>query len=1023
MTIFSYDSSYTYLTSVEYFDGSTINYIYETGSPATCTHALMEIVFPGDRHQYYTYDDRGRLASAFKAYGAEMVTYSYDNVGMIVVTDAIGNKIKYYLDHRGQIIKTENRFGDTTRSVYDDYYNLIRVEDAGGFVYQYKYNDRGNLIQSIDPLGNITKFKFSGPFDRMASFIDANDNKTEFQYDEAGNLTSIIYVNNESEEWHDFVKGLPSSWTNCRGNSITYEYDANGRLTTKIYEDTSRVDYHYNTRGLLDYMMDVTGTTTYDYETEDHLKKITDPDGRYLEYTYNDAGQRTSILDQLGNRLDYHYDDVGRLASITDESLTEIVHYFYDIAGRLEKMILTNGIYTTYEYDEAWRLTSLINYNADESVLSSFSYAYDQQGRQTCMTTLQGEWIYEYDDLGQLTSWTSPDGRYVEYEYDAVGNRISVVDDGIPIIYTTNNMNQYTQVGNTTYDYDEDGNMDQKIEDGGITTTTYTYNDENQMISVMAPSYSCVNTYDGSGNRVRMDYNGILKDFVIDPFGFGNLVGEYEGSTGALLASYNHGFGLLTFEDSGEDVFFYTFNGMGSTSEITNNAGTILNAYNYSPFGKILSMTEDKDNTFEYIGQYGAMEITNGLYHIRAREFMPAIGRFISKDPMDKFGLSPNLYTYCYNSPNSLIDIDGLAPYDTSMTRTIINDFYKKGRGNWSWAFGDAYEARQTDPSLALRDAEHYLFARDLMHEASKHWGVKGQRTAGVILKVATAAYSFLKLSPVNRVLFGWFAGSLKPATPPSWDEIWYGWIGVDEHFEDYYPADVVDNVQIPSVLSRDPNEKSGPAGIGPHRVITENIPLAYRIDFENDETATAPAQIVTIEDPLNQNFNWNTFELKTIGFGDVRITVPEKSQHFETIVPMNFNDVDFEVQIEVGINLDTGVIDANFYSIDPETNLPPSVDVGFLPPEDGTGRGKGFFTYIVRLRQELFQESYSGRMIDTPFFMRIPNIAYISFDFQEAIATNQIDPHDPGAGTDPEKEAYISLWRSAFPEGLGISK
>ena len=64
-----------------------------------------------------------------------------------------------------------------------------------------------------------------------------------------------------------------------------------------------------------------------------------------------------------------------------------------------------------------------------------------------------------YDAIGQLTSFSYP-GRDVTYNYDPAGNRTSVVDTcDTTTSYTTNEMNQYTQVGSTTYIYDDDGNM------------------------------------------------------------------------------------------------------------------------------------------------------------------------------------------------------------------------------------------------------------------------------------------------------------------------------------------------------------------------------------------------------------------------------------------------------------------------------------------------------------------------------------------------------------------------------------
>ena len=98
-------------------------------------------------------------------------------------------------------------------------------------------------------------------------------------------------------------------------------------------------------------------------------------------------------------------------------------------------------------------------------------------------------------------------------------------------------------------------------------------------------------------------------------------------------------------------------------------------------------------------------------------------------------------------------------------------------------------------------------------------------------------------------------------------------------------------------------------------------------------------------------------------------------------------------VRIEAGIHLDTGEVYARFQSLNPTNSLPPPVDIGFLPPEDGTGHGKGHIAFTVRPKTDL------------PTGTQIRNVALISFDNQSDIATNQRDAHDPSAGTDPERE------------------
>ncbi len=200
------------------------------------------------------------------------------------------------------------------------------------------------------------------------------------------------------------------------------------------------------------------------------------------------------------------------------------------------------------------------------------------------------------------------------------------------------------------------------------------------------------------------------------------------------------------------------------------------------------------------------------------------------------------------------------------------------------------------------------------------------------------------------------------------------------------------------SASSVDPNELTGPSGYGDRNFIAAGSLLAYRIDFENDAEAAVPAQQVDITNDLDEKLDWESFELTEVGFGDIFITVPPGTSQFETQAQMTYEGVTFEVVIDAGIDTGTGQIYAHFYSVDPQTGLPPSVDIGFLPPEDETGRGKGHVSYIINHDKEL------------PEFTEIRNIALIVFDKGEKIYTNQVDPHDPSQGTDPAKEALITI-------------
>jgi len=64
-------------------------------------------------------------------------------------------------------------------------------------------------------------------------------------------------------------------------------------------------------------------------------------------------------------------------------------------------------------------------------------------------------------------------------------------------------------------------------------------------------------------------------------------------------------------------------------------------------------------------------------------------------------------------------------------------------------------------------------------------------------------------------------------------------------------------------------NDILGPAGYGDAHFIPPDLTLDYRIRFENDPNATAPAQRVFIRHQLDDDLDIRTFRIGDFGFGD----------------------------------------------------------------------------------------------------------------------------------------------------------
>ncbi len=91
--------------------------------------------------------------------------------------------------------------------------------------------------------------------------------------------------------------------------------------------------------------LDVGGeTTTYSYTPTGLLAKATQPNGAYLEYTYDNAHRLIEVKDQLGNTRTYTLDNLGNRTKedLTDPNgqLARSQTKVYDALSRLQNLVL-----------------------------------------------------------------------------------------------------------------------------------------------------------------------------------------------------------------------------------------------------------------------------------------------------------------------------------------------------------------------------------------------------------------------------------------------------------------------------------------------------------------------------------------------------------------------------------------------------------------------------------------------------------------------------------------------------------
>ncbi|MDR2651090.1 MAG: hypothetical protein LBC68_02070 [Prevotellaceae bacterium] len=111
--------------------------------------------------------------------------------------------------------------------------------------------------------------------------------------------------------------------------------------------------------------------------------------------------------------------------------------------------------------------------------------------------------------------------------------------------------------------------------------------------------------------------------------------------------------------------YFYVKNHLGSNVMTVNRSGSIVQGNHYYPYGLTMGgiSTNPGVQAYKYTGKELDMDHGLMLYDYGARLHDPAVGRFLTMDPMAEKYYSVSPYAYCGNNPINRIDPTGMDYY------------------------------------------------------------------------------------------------------------------------------------------------------------------------------------------------------------------------------------------------------------------------------------------------------------------------------------------------------------------------
>lgn len=673
---------------------------------------------PTAHDTYYVYDIYGNLSFVLsplsdpqsgKPDGTELgelcYQYRYDHRNRLVEKKVPGKGWEYIVyNKRDQPILTQ----DAVQRGQDKWY-FTKYDAFGRVAYtgEMARNAARTVVQN-EANGTSTEYVAKSG---TATTIDG----TTIYYNNGAyptaDITDILTINYYDNYTFDKVAGSSETAygvtpvTDAKGlptGSKVRVLGTNDWITNVTYYDTkARPIYQYShnatfaatdkVKHQLDFIGQVlkTGTshartgfstiTTEDVFTYDHMGRLVKQtqaiNGAFApeviaENTYDDRGQlvQKGIGGQTAQRLqtvDYGYNVRGWLKRINDPSSlgTDLFAFGinYNTAAHSGTALYNGNIAETewrtantdsnlkwyrYSYDALNRITGAVANSANYNLTS---VAYDKNGNITALSR-----------KGHTNAGATTFGNMdvLAYTYETSSNRLKKVTD------TGNATYGFVDGSNiaTEYTYDANGNMLRDYNKG--ITSNIAYNHLNLPTQVTLSGGNIQYLYDATGTKLRK---------TVSTGGTTEYVGNYVYENGSLKF-FNHPEGYV--EPAGKGSYLYVYQYKDHLGNIRlsyrkdGSALQVLEENNYYPFGLkhrgYNSNVSANVNSAARKYMFGGKEFNDELgldwYDVSARNYDPALGRWMNLDPLAEKFVETSPYVYAKNNPVFFMDPNGGEP-------------------------------------------------------------------------------------------------------------------------------------------------------------------------------------------------------------------------------------------------------------------------------------------------------------------------------------------------------------------------